>query len=65
MDVGGGHECADVLRVDTDWLTDECKEEKKKNSLDADGKQMGCVWTRCMCVLMQMDVVGGGGGGGG
>ena len=70
MDAGGGHERTDALRADTDRLTDECKEKKerkkrkkKKNSLDADGKWMGCVQTRCMCVLMRMDAGGGGGGG--
>ena len=68
MDAGGGHERADALRADTDQLTDECKEKKerkKKNSLDADGKWMGCVRTHCMCMLMRMDAGGGGGGGGG
>ena len=59
MDAGGGHEHADALHADTDRLMDGCKEEKK-NSLDADGKQMGCVRTRCMCMLMWMDAGGGG-----
>ena len=63
MDAGGGHERADVLRADADQLTDECKErkKKKKNSLDVDGKRMGCVQTCCMCMLMRMDAGGGGG----
>ena len=49
------------MRVDVDWLMDECK-ERKKLTVDTDGKQMGCVQTCCMCMLMQMDAGGGGGG---